>query len=1160
MRATGICQNDTGMKLDLRLSRRRKSTVFPLLALLSIAASPMAAAQNLVITGVVDGPLSGGIPKAIELCVASDIADLSAYGVGSANNGGGSDGEEFTFPAGPVSAGTFIYVASESSGFTSFFGFAPTYTSGAASINGDDAIELFMSGGVVDVFGDINVDGTGQAWEHQDGWAYRNDGTGPDGSTFVLGNWSFSGPNALDGETSNATAATPFPIGAYSACALPVAVPDVVINEIDYDQPGADNAEFLELKNVGGVAADLSNFSVQLINGASGGASVYQSIALPPTTLAAGEYFVICADASATPNCDLDVISSIQNGSPDAVALWMNGAVVDAVSYEGSVVPPFVEGSGAGLEDVGGTAFSGISRFPDGIDTDLNNADLSRRCITPGAANSADFENCPDPLAGPAPPDDSGLVINEIHADPAGGLSGDANGDGTRHFGQDEFVEIVNNSGGPMDLSGWTLSDGAGVRHVFPAGSSVADQCAIVVFGGGEPSGGFGGAIVQTASTTVLGLNNSGDSITLNDGSGDVVMVAYGSEGGDNQSLTLDPDITGSPPYVKHTVATGSAGSLYSPGTRIDGSAFAGCDEPPPPPPPESFEIFEIQGSGLASPFEGQAVRTINNVVTAVGPNGFAMQTPTTRSDGDIDTSDGIYVFTGSAPTVAVGDVVDVTGTVVEFFDFTEFSGGPVVTVVGAGASLPAPVIFDVTTPSPDPASPSCAIEYECYEGMLVQMDNGTVTGPNQGFGSDPVAEFYITAGAERTFRGPGLEFPGMAGIPVWDGNPEVFELDADKLGLPNVLVTPGSTFSATGIIGYEFGGYELWASSLNVAGAPVAGAVRDAQATESTVGSLNLFRLFDDIDDPDGTNVFGEATGEAVVSSDEYQRRLSKLARFIVERMKSPDAIGVQEVESLKVLEDLAAAIDVASPGTGYQAFLVDGNDIGGIDVGFLVRTGSVRVSRVLQMGADETYVNPEDGVLDILHDRPPLVLQARFGPAYLPLNVMVVHNRSLGGIETERVQVKRFEQAQSIARMVDDLQGDRSLIAVVVIGDFNAFEFSDGFVDTVGHIRGVFDPADSLLSGADLVEPDLMNQVLALPENQRYSFIFRGNSQVLDHALTNLPLDLRVRGMQYARGNADSAADLINDGSTVLRASDHDGLVLYLNNEAPTKQRRSR
>ncbi|MBI1225498.1 MAG: HYR domain-containing protein [Bacteroidetes bacterium] len=172
---------------------------------------------NLVITGVVDGPLTGGIPKAVEFYALADITDLSIYGFGSANNGGGSDGQEFTFPVDAVAAGTHIWVATEATAFTSFFGFAPTYTNSLApSINGDDAIELFCNGLVIDVFGDINQSGTGQAWEYLDGWAYRLNNTGSDASFFQLGNWFFSGVNALDNETSNATAANPFPINTYS--------------------------------------------------------------------------------------------------------------------------------------------------------------------------------------------------------------------------------------------------------------------------------------------------------------------------------------------------------------------------------------------------------------------------------------------------------------------------------------------------------------------------------------------------------------------------------------------------------------------------------------------------------------------------------------------------------------------------------------------------------------------------------------------------------------------------------------------------------------------------------------------------------------------------------------------------------------------------------
>jgi predicted extracellular nuclease/endonuclease I len=173
-------------------------------------------ASDIVITGVIDATLTGGTPKAIEIFVINDIANLSTCGVGAANNGGGTDGEEITFNPGVATAGTYIYVASESTQFTNFFGFAPDYTGNGANINGDDAIELFCNGVVVDVFGDINIDGNGEAWEYLNGWAARVADTGPDGSTFELASWSFSGVNALNGQTTNASATTPYPLKSYA--------------------------------------------------------------------------------------------------------------------------------------------------------------------------------------------------------------------------------------------------------------------------------------------------------------------------------------------------------------------------------------------------------------------------------------------------------------------------------------------------------------------------------------------------------------------------------------------------------------------------------------------------------------------------------------------------------------------------------------------------------------------------------------------------------------------------------------------------------------------------------------------------------------------------------------------------------------------------------
>ena len=140
------------------------------------------AQADLVLGGVVDGDLPQGLPKAVIINVTADIADLSAWGAGSANNGGGSDGEELTF-SGSAVAGDIILVGSNTESVDFFVNNYTgenfiTFTGGPAFINGDDAIELFNNGTVVDVYGDINVDGNGETWEYVDGYAVRLSGTG----------------------------------------------------------------------------------------------------------------------------------------------------------------------------------------------------------------------------------------------------------------------------------------------------------------------------------------------------------------------------------------------------------------------------------------------------------------------------------------------------------------------------------------------------------------------------------------------------------------------------------------------------------------------------------------------------------------------------------------------------------------------------------------------------------------------------------------------------------------------------------------------------------------------------------------------------------------------------------------------------------------------
>ncbi len=264
-----------------------------------------------------------------------------------------------------------------------------------------------------------------------------------------------------------------------------------------------------------------------------------------------------------------------------------------------------------------------------------------------------------------------------------------------------------------------------------------------------------------------------------------------------------------------------------------------------------------------------------------------------------------------------------------------------------------------------------------------------------------------------------------------------------------------------------------------------------------------------------------------------------------------------MQEVEKIEVLQDLAADIAVADSTVVYTAYLIEGNDVGTIDVGFLVRS-TIQVDSLSQIDPTATYFNSVSGEVEVLHDRPPLLLEGKCianGLPGQPERVIAVHNRSLGGIDDDvegvRVRLKRLLQAESIANQVQTLQ-TASDVPLTVVGDFNAFEFSDGYVDAVGHIRGNFVAADNLVCSTeacvDLVNPDLTNQVLKLPPEQRYSFNFEGNSQTLDHALTTAATDPFVRGLEFGRGNADSPNNLLNEDTTALRSSDHDGLVLFL------------
>jgi len=153
---------------------------------------------NLILQGIIDFsvPEGGANGRALHFLATGEIADLSIYGFGVANGGGGSDGQEYTFEAIQVAAGDDILVLRNTTAMSNYLGdcyaaFEHIYTNSGVNGSGDDAIELFMNGSVVETFGDIQNDGTGEVWEYSDSWAYKVDD-----------NWTYGGINCTNNSTT----------------------------------------------------------------------------------------------------------------------------------------------------------------------------------------------------------------------------------------------------------------------------------------------------------------------------------------------------------------------------------------------------------------------------------------------------------------------------------------------------------------------------------------------------------------------------------------------------------------------------------------------------------------------------------------------------------------------------------------------------------------------------------------------------------------------------------------------------------------------------------------------------------------------------------------------------------------------------------------------
>jgi hypothetical protein len=327
------------------------------------------------------------------------------------------------------------------------------------------------------------------------------------------------------------------------------------------------------------------------------------------------------------------------------------------------------------------------------------------------------------------------------------------------------------------------------------------------------------------------------------------------------------------------------------------------------------------------------------------------------------------------------------------------------------------------------------------------------------------------------------------------------------------------------------------------------------------TLVFLNLVGFFYTANDPN--------TSDPVLTQVAFDKRLDKASRIIRTVQRYPDVIGVEEMENLTTLQAVAAKINVDAqtidflPNPNYVAYLVEGNDVGGIDVGFLVKESRVTTVSVTQFNKNEMYTNPNTGTQELLNDRPPLVLRAtapKPAGGTLAFTVIVNHLRSLSGIddatpngtgtEGSRVRAKRQAQAVSLANLIQGFQTADSAERIITVGDMNAFPFNDGYADVIGTVKGTPSADDQTVvpgDGADLVNPDLTNLVDFLPISDRYSFTFDGNAQVLDQILVNDDALAVTNRFAYARDDADFAVknyELANE----LRLSDHDQPIVYL------------
>ncbi|WP_166178337.1 lamin tail domain-containing protein [Rubrobacter tropicus] len=722
----------------------------------------------------------------------------------------------------------------------------------------------------------------------------------------------------------------------------------------------------------------------------------------------------------------------------------------------------------------------------------------------------------------PALASPNGVVISELRArGPAGG--------------NDEFVEIFNTSAGDVDVSGYRLQGCAAAsgnpsdRTTVPAGT-VLDPGDHYLFTN-SGSGGYSGAVPgdRTYSTGFTDFQaNNASGARLVDASGAVVdgVGSPNSPCREGAGITT-PATTGDNSFERRD------GGRQD--TEDNAADFVGPKAGGPQnlsgagaPGPEITKIHDVQGPGAESPITGRTV-TVEGVVTGIDDEigasfgsgnsirrfpedaGIFVQEEPADADQNSETSEGVFVgFVRDRAAYTLGDVVRVNGRVNEKFGHTIISETINREPEKVGTT-PVPDPVEIDAARAEGQDPQARPYYESLEGMRVRLAVGTA---NSG-GTNKFGELFVTPGTEqdrvfRTETEPALiatdadAGAGDPDNPFRDPDGSTTEVEADLFD---------TVSGATGPLLFAFENYRIMVQEDGLPTVTDTGVTYPYEELSPSgpkqfrVASFNVENYFP----------VGGALDGGNVSQEEFDEKTARLTDATNGRLKRPEVVAVQEVYDLATLRALAASLG------GYTAYLEEGNDSRGIDVGFLVKDG-VKVEGVTQYGKTATAPDGLDcsDVPGGLFDRPPLAIEVQ-AKGFGGFTVFSNHFASKAAPDACREAQAAFVRDR-VAELED--AGRRSIVA----GDLNAFE------------------DESALRTLEDGETSLDNLWDAAPEQERYSFAFQGKLQTLDHVLVTSGLKNRIGDFRYAHFDNDYFERDDQAEPDGHHVSDHDPPVLTL------------